>query len=189
MERAKLLDADAGDAGDAIVAKEPTKDKTSGPGLVAAGTGTSMWGSLKKFMGAGLNEPNALPTPGPVLGQVLSPETRSVNRTGDTINVFSLASGHLYERFLKIMMLSVLNNTRSPVKFWFMKNCMSPQMKAFLPFMALEYGFQFELVHYNWPAWLNSQSEKQRLIWGYKVLTLLFHSPSLIFILLDQIYR
>ena len=30
----------------------------------------------------------------------------------DTINVFSLASGHLYERLLKIMMLSVMKNTK-----------------------------------------------------------------------------
>lgn len=56
-----------------------------------------------------------------------------MNRTGETINVFSLASGHLYERFLKIMMLSVLKSTNNPVKFWFLKNPMSPQMQAFLP--------------------------------------------------------
>lgn len=30
----------------------------------------------------------------------------------DTINVFSVASGHLYERVLRIMMLSVLKNTK-----------------------------------------------------------------------------
>lgn len=34
------------------------------------------------------------------------------------INVFSIASGHLYERFLAIMMLSVKRQTSSPVKFW-----------------------------------------------------------------------
>ncbi len=32
-------------------------------------------------------------------------------KTNDTIHVFSLASGHLYERFLKIMMLSVSRRT------------------------------------------------------------------------------
>lgn len=63
----------------------------------------------------------------------------------EVINVFSLASGHLYERFLKIMMLSVLKNTQNPVKFWFLENVMSPQMKAFLPYMAEKYGFQYEL--------------------------------------------
>jgi hypothetical protein len=35
-----------------------------------------------------------------------------------------------YERFLKIMMLSVLKNTRRPVKFWFIKNYLSPQFKV-----------------------------------------------------------
>ena len=39
----------------------------------------------------------------------------------DTIHVFSLASGHLYERFLKIMMLSVVRSTKAPVKFWLLK--------------------------------------------------------------------
>ena len=29
----------------------------------------------------------------------------------ETVHVFSLASGHLYERFLKIMMMSVLERT------------------------------------------------------------------------------
>jgi hypothetical protein len=35
-----------------------------------------------------------------------------------------------YERFLKIMMLSVLKNTLRPVKFWFIKNYLSPQFKV-----------------------------------------------------------
>lgn len=48
----------------------------------------------------------------------------------ETINVFSLASGHLYERFLKIMMLSVVQNTKNPVKFWLLKNFLSPKFKV-----------------------------------------------------------
>lgn len=48
----------------------------------------------------------------------------------DVINIFSLASGHLYERFLRIMMLSVLKNTKTPVKFWFLKNYLSPTFKV-----------------------------------------------------------
>lgn len=48
----------------------------------------------------------------------------------ETINIFSLASGHLYERFLKIMMLSVIKHTKSPVKFWFLKNYLSPTLKV-----------------------------------------------------------
>jgi len=50
----------------------------------------------------------------------------------ETINIFSVASGHLYERFLRIMMLSVLKNTKSPVKFWFLKNYLSPTVKVFI---------------------------------------------------------
>jgi len=52
--------------------------------------------------------------------------------TDETINIFSVASGHLYERFLRIMMLSVLKNTKSPVKFWFLKNYLSPTVKVFM---------------------------------------------------------
>lgn len=88
----------------------------------------------------------------------------------ETINIFSVASGHLYERLLRIMMLSALKNTKSPLKFWFLKNYLSPQFTDFLPHMAKEYGFQYELVQYKWPRWLHQQTEKQRIIWGYKIL-------------------
>ncbi|VDK58566.1 unnamed protein product [Cylicostephanus goldi] len=50
------------------------------------------------------------------------------------INVFSLASGHLYERFMNIMMLSVMKHTKKPVKFWLLKNYLSPQFKVRLVF-------------------------------------------------------
>jgi UDP-glucose:glycoprotein glucosyltransferase len=42
------------------------------------------------------------------------------------------------------MILSVIKRTASPVKFWFIKNYMSPQMKAFVPLMAREYSFEYE---------------------------------------------
>lgn len=90
----------------------------------------------------------------------------------ETINIFSVASGHLYERLLRIMMLSLLKHTKSPVKFWFLKNYLSPQFTEFLPHMAKEYNFQYELVQYKWPRWLHQQTEKQRTIWGYKILFL-----------------
>ncbi|XP_019863026.1 PREDICTED: UDP-glucose:glycoprotein glucosyltransferase-like [Amphimedon queenslandica] len=90
--------------------------------------------------------------------------------TTDTINIFSIASGHLYERFLRIMMLSVLKHTKNPVKFWFLKNYLSPQFKDFIPRMAERYGFEYELVQYKWPRWLHGQTEKQRLIWAWFVL-------------------
>ena len=44
-------------------------------------------------------------------------------------NILMICSGR-YERFLKIMILSVLKNTHRPVKFWFIKNYLSPQFKV-----------------------------------------------------------
>lgn len=58
------------------------------------------------------------------------------------------------------------------MKFWFLKNYLSPSFTDFLPHMAEEYGFQYELVQYKWPRWLHQQTEKQRTIWGYKILFL-----------------
>ncbi|XP_034050699.1 UDP-glucose:glycoprotein glucosyltransferase 1 [Thalassophryne amazonica] len=111
----------------------------------------------------------------------------------DVINIFSVASGHLYERFLRIMMLSVLKNTRTPVKFWFLKNYLSPTFKEFIPHMAKEYGFKYELVQYKWPRWLHQQTEKQRIIWGYKILFLDVLFPlavdKILFVDADQIVR
>ncbi|XP_041587265.1 UDP-glucose:glycoprotein glucosyltransferase 2 [Vulpes lagopus] len=111
----------------------------------------------------------------------------------DILNIFSVASGHLYERFLRIMMLSVLRNTKTPVKFWFLKNYLSPTFKEVIPHMAEEYGFQYELVQYKWPHWLHQQTEKQRIIWGYKILFLDVLFPlavdKIIFVDADQIVR
>jgi UDP-glucose:glycoprotein glucosyltransferase len=56
--------------------------------------------------------------------------------SNETVHVFSLASGHLYERFLRIMMLSVVNNTRAPVKFWLLRNFLSPQFRVRLRYSA-----------------------------------------------------
>uniref|UniRef100_A0A2K5PG13 UDP-glucose ceramide glucosyltransferase-like 1 n=1 Tax=Cebus imitator TaxID=2715852 RepID=A0A2K5PG13_CEBIM len=111
----------------------------------------------------------------------------------DIINIFSVASGHLYERFLRIMMLSVLKNTKTSVKFWFLKNYLSPTFKEFIPYMANEYNFQYELVQYKWPRWLHQQTEKQRIIWGYKILFLDVLFPLVVdkflFVDADQIVR
>ncbi|KYQ99832.1 glycosyltransferase [Tieghemostelium lacteum] len=115
------------------------------------------------------------------------------NSDPELIHVFSVASGHLYERFLKIMMLSVTKNTDSPVKFWFLKNYLSPGFKEFIPKMAEELGFQYELVTYKWPWWLRKQTEKQRIIWSYKILFLDVLFPldvkKIIFVDADQVVR
>lgn len=57
---------------------------------------------------------------------------------------------------------------------------MSLEVRSFVSFPAspllthviAEYGFDYELVTYKWPHWLRSQKEKQRTIWGYKILFL-----------------
>lgn len=109
------------------------------------------------------------------------------------INIFSVASGHLYERMLNIMMLSVMKHTKHTVKFWFIEQFLSPSFKDFLPTMAQEYGFKYEMVTYKWPHWLRGQKEKQREIWGYKILFLDVLFPldldKVIFVDADQIVR
>lgn len=57
--------------------------------------------------------------------------------------------------------------------------------------MAKEYGFEYELVQYKWPRWLHQQTEKQRIIWGYKILFLDVLFPldvkKIIFVDADQV--
>lgn len=45
-------------------------------------------------------------------------------------------------------------------------------MQDFIPHMAELYGFEYELITYKWPTWLHKQTEKQRIIWAYKILFL-----------------
>lgn len=109
------------------------------------------------------------------------------------INIFSVASGHLYERMMNIMMVSVMKNTKHTVKFWFIEQFLSPSFKDFIPYLAAEYGFKYEMVTYKWPHWLRAQTEKQREIWGYKILFLDVLFPlsldKVIFVDADQIVR
>ncbi|XP_048049658.1 UDP-glucose:glycoprotein glucosyltransferase 2 isoform X1 [Megalobrama amblycephala] len=135
---------------------------------------TSVWSSLEKSFAGG-------------------PSVDDGDKKKDVLNIFSVASGHLYERFLRIMMLSVLQHTATPVKFWFLKNYLSPSFKDTISHMAKAYGFQYELVQYKWPRWLHQQTEKQRIIWGYKILFLDVLFPlavdKIIFVDADQIVR
>ncbi|OCH94043.1 glycosyltransferase family 24 protein [Obba rivulosa] len=109
------------------------------------------------------------------------------------INIFTVASGLLYERFASIMILSVLRNTNSSVKFWFIENFLSPSFLEFIPHFAREYNFSYSLVTYKWPSWLRQQHEKQRIIWAYKILFLDVLFPMdlkrVIFVDADQIVR
>jgi UDP-glucose:glycoprotein glucosyltransferase len=122
--------------------------------------------------------------------------SNAVSKSGEedeVINVFSLATGHLYERFLKIMMLSVTKRTSTKVKFWLFENFLSPSFKASARYMAERIGCEVEFVTYKWPEWLRGQSEKQRIIWGYKILFLDVLFPlnvkKIIYVDADQVVR
>lgn len=134
------------------------------------------------------------------LGGALLNKAKSKSKSSDVqtmphaeINIFSVASGHLYERMLNLMMLSVMKHTNHTVKFWFIEQFLSPSFKAFIPLLAAEYGFRYEMVTYKWPHWLRAQKEKQREIWGYKILFLDVLFPldldKVIFVDADQIVR
>ncbi|KAL3477786.1 UDP-glucose:glycoprotein glucosyltransferase-domain-containing protein [Aspergillus californicus] len=119
--------------------------------------------------------------------------SKASTETNADINIFSVASGHLYERMLNIMMVSVMQHTNKTVKFWFIEQFLSPSFKSFLPHLAAEYNFSYEMVTYKWPHWLRAQTEKQRQIWGYKILFLDVLFPlsldKVIFVDADQIVR
>lgn len=111
----------------------------------------------------------------------------------EVINVFSVASGHLYERFLKIMISSVTKHASRPVKFWLLENYLSPPFKKALPAFAKKFGAEVAMVTYRWPLWLRAQTEKQRIIWAYKILFLDVLFPldlgRIIFVDSDQVIR
>lgn len=124
-----------------------------------------------------------------------APAAGTVDGEGDDdcIHIFSLATGHMYERLLRIMMLSVTKRASMKVKFWLFENYLSPTFKASAALMAQQYGFEVGYVSYKWPAWLTQQSEKQRIIWGYKILFLDVLFPisvkRIIYVDADQVVR
>ena len=110
------------------------------------------------------------------------------------VHVFSIASGHLYERFLKIMMVAAIRRSPSVrLKFWLVENFLSPAFKESAPQLAQSLGAEVAFVTYKWPNWLRAQTEKQRIIWGYKILFLDVLFPldvkRIIYIDADQVVR
>merc|ERR550537_2138005 len=87
--------------------------------------------------------------------------------------------------------MSVVERTDRKVKFWLLKNFLSPALIGFLPSMAEQVGFEYALVQYQWPSWLHKQTNKQRIIWGYKILFLdvMFplHLKKIVYIDADQV--
>ncbi|KAK2500977.1 hypothetical protein MC885_013098, partial [Smutsia gigantea] len=77
----------------------------------------------------------------------------------DVLNIFSIASGYLYERFLRIMMLSVLRNTKTPVKFWFLKNYLSPTFKIVRHDLKELRDFDLDGAPYGYTPFCDSRTE------------------------------
>jgi len=109
------------------------------------------------------------------------------------VHIFSVASGHRYERLLRIMILSVRKHTDCPLRLWLVDNFLSPSFRKILPSIAERVGFAVSRVTYKWPAWLRAQTQKQRVIWAYKILFLDVFFPQqverVLFIDADQIVR
>ena len=69
----------------------------------------------------------------------------------DFLNVFTVTSGTNSERLAKSMMLSVRATTQSPLRFWFIKEDLTPEFKKVLPTFAKENNFEYQLTSVVWP--------------------------------------
>ena len=191
MERDELLQVDENAAAAGTPDAEPTDNDD--------GALRSYWNSMLNMMGKDdneLDEKRQAAGDGTNQAEVTdagSARARLTERSGETIHVFSVASGYLYERFVKIMMLSVLKRTNNPVTFWLLENFLSPDFKASIPVLREQFGMDIRLVTYKWPNWLRQQTEKQRIIWGYKILFLDVLFPlgvqKVIYVDADQVVR
>lgn len=166
--------------------EEVGADGASVPSEAEAGGvvgGGGIFSSIHKIIGGGSAKANS----------DTAVTTASASDEDNKIHVFSLATGHLYERLLRIMMLSVHSTSSMPVKFWLFENYLSPKFKETAARMAAHYGFEVAYVTYKWPEWLTQQSEKQRIIWGYKILFLDVLFPlnvkKVIYVDADQVVR
>ena len=69
-------------------------------------------------------------------------------------------------------MLSVTKRISSRLKFCLFENYLSPSFKSSARHMTNKIGCDIEFVTCKWPEWLRGQSEKQRIVWGCKILFL-----------------
>ena len=162
--------------------------------LVVKKPGMEKYSLLDKDNDSDGNDDRSSSMWGPIFSKKSTKKSKEDDKDDDgKIHVFSLATGHMYERLLRIMMLSVSKRTSKPVKFWLFENYLSPTFKDVASVMADEYGFEVDYVTYKWPEWLNQQTEKQRIIWGYKILFLDVLFPlnvkKVIYVDADQVLR
>jgi hypothetical protein len=170
---------------EAVEVVEKEEGGSGGDGEDTEESKGGIWSALKKFV-----RPKGSTTPSATPLSQTSPPTTSDD---STVHVFSLATGHLYERFLKIMVLSVTSNTKRKVKFWLLENYLSPQFKKDVSKLVAGIGAEVEFVSYTWPSWLRGQTDLQRTIWGFKILFLDVLFPQdlekIIFVDADQVMR
>ncbi|KAE9044692.1 UDP-glucose:glycoprotein glucosyltransferase [Phytophthora rubi] len=194
MEHEELLHS-VEDAASVDKPKSPTEEKAGKDD----GALRSYWSSMLNMMGKHEDKLEKKAQGGDIDGEHTdsagedSAVAQQKVRTGETIHVFSVASGYLYERFVKIMMSSVLKRTNNAVTFWLLENFLSPDFKESIPALREQFGMDIRLVTYKWPNWLRQQTEKQRIIWGYKILFLDVLFPlgvqKIIYVDADQVVR
>jgi UDP-glucose:glycoprotein glucosyltransferase len=179
---------------EAATAEKPAPSADSKSSSKDDGALRSYWNSMLNMMGKHDDAPEKKPAA--EVAESAGEENalgQTKERTGETIHVFSVASGYLYERFVKIMMSSVLKRTNNPVTFWLLENFLSPDFKKSIPVLREQLGMDIRLVTYKWPNWLRQQTEKQRIIWGYKILFLDVLFPlgvqKIIYVDADQVVR
>jgi UDP-glucose:glycoprotein glucosyltransferase len=184
--------------------------KRAAAALPSAGAGGKLWGAIKGLLGGGGGGGSAANATTNDTSSSSSSSLAALPYDVDpsdgvtpVVNVFTVASGHMYERLQKIMMLSVLRGVRkraleenrppARVKFWILKNYASPKHRRVVPRMAEKYGFDYAFVTYKWPHWLRKQQDKQRVIWAYKILFLDVLFPMgvkrVVFVDSDQVVR
>lgn len=185
LEHISLLDDNEIDLSSAA-----SLSSTEGNSRSSQGQQKSFWESLTSTL---FTNPTATTTTSTSLTKASSQALEKVLTDDDYIHVFSLATGHMYERLLRIMMLSVSRQASMPVKFWLFENYLSPSFKKIASAMAATYEFQVAYVTYKWPTWLRQQTEQQRIIWGYKILFLDVLFPlnikKVIYVDADQVVR
>jgi UDP-glucose:glycoprotein glucosyltransferase len=84
------------------------------------------------------------------------------NFSHNELNILSVASGRFQEHLLKITILSILRTAKAKVTFWIIQYFPSAKLKAMMRTMAIDYGFDYKLLSYSWPAWLRTQGDKSK---------------------------
>lgn len=99
-------------------------------------------------------------------------EKTSSKKDDDNINIFVIPTDASDEKFAKVMMISVLNNTKSKVKFWILREFVSQEFAKFLHKLSTKYNSEYEFIGYKWPEWLHPETSLLNKKMGYKILFL-----------------